>query len=463
MAKWALLGLVAFCTGGSAIAAGQESTAAASAADVFEQRIMPIFRSPQPASCVQCHLAAVDLKDYILPSHEQTFASLRDQGLINLAEPENSKILTLIRMGDKDLDQGARLIHEKQRQAEYDAFASWILACCNDPKLRDLPALPADKIARPDRPDEVIRHTRKSRVVDSFVRNVWSQRMRCFPCHTPHELDESDPKHRVAIQRHKEFMAKVGAEYAQRMDIFRETPEATIQSLIEKSRDVPKGELPLIDLNHPARSMLVLKPTSKVPEKNAQGEFEKPSYVEPVSHMGGLKMHVDDASYKSFIAWIQDYARVTGDQYASVDELPADDWQATQHVLMMREVPDEWAVESRVQFLIHAWNHDTESWQAEPIAFTQGIVTPIRNAAGPLFLFGSNNSSGNAQITADSARLMPGKYLVKAYVDSKNRLAQDPTRLLPDDDFVGQVAIDAKWRDGFPQAERIFGEMLKRP
>ena len=50
-------------------------------AEVFDQRIMPIFRSQDPSSCVQCHLSSVDLKEYILPSSEATFASLRDQGL----------------------------------------------------------------------------------------------------------------------------------------------------------------------------------------------------------------------------------------------------------------------------------------------------------------------------------------------------------------------------------------------
>ena len=109
--------------------------------EVFEQRIMPIFKSPRPASCVQCHLAGVDLKNYILPSHEQTFASLRDLGMIDLAEPKKSKILSLISMGNKYADNAARLIHEKTRKAEYEAFEAWITACCNDPKLRELPRL----------------------------------------------------------------------------------------------------------------------------------------------------------------------------------------------------------------------------------------------------------------------------------------------------------------------------------
>src|SRR5262245_40630950 len=86
--------------------AGCARPAAAVAADdakrtpkeVFEKRLMPIFKSPDPSSCVQCHLASVDIKDYILPSHEDTFASLRDRGLIDLDAPEKSKILALIKM-----------------------------------------------------------------------------------------------------------------------------------------------------------------------------------------------------------------------------------------------------------------------------------------------------------------------------------------------------------------------------
>src|SRR4051812_21266404 len=72
------------------------------AKEVFEKRLLPIFKSPNPSSCAQCHLAGVDLKNYLLPSHEDTFASLRDQGLIDLDRPEKSKILALIRMGESE-------------------------------------------------------------------------------------------------------------------------------------------------------------------------------------------------------------------------------------------------------------------------------------------------------------------------------------------------------------------------
>src|SRR3954469_17100897 len=86
-----------------------------SPAQVFETRILPIFKSPNPSSCVQCHLAGVDLKDYILPSADKTFRSLRDQGLIDLAAPERSKILTLISMGKED--PRAPAVHAQNRRA----------------------------------------------------------------------------------------------------------------------------------------------------------------------------------------------------------------------------------------------------------------------------------------------------------------------------------------------------------
>jgi hypothetical protein len=65
---------------------GKEETGAG----VFARRILPIFQSPEPSSCTACHLGGVDLKNYILPTSEKTFLSLRDQGLVDLDQPEKS-------------------------------------------------------------------------------------------------------------------------------------------------------------------------------------------------------------------------------------------------------------------------------------------------------------------------------------------------------------------------------------
>ena len=83
-----LIVVLAVAAGAAAIAGDAETKP--DPMELFEQRIMPIFKSPDPSSCVQCHLAAVDLKEYILPSHEKTFASLRAQGLVDVEHPNRS-------------------------------------------------------------------------------------------------------------------------------------------------------------------------------------------------------------------------------------------------------------------------------------------------------------------------------------------------------------------------------------
>jgi hypothetical protein len=429
--------------------------------DVFNQRIMPIFRSAQPSSCVQCHLSAVDLKNYILPSHDKTFVSLRDQGLIDLDQPNKSKILGLIRMGEKDLDQGARLIHEKMRQAEYDAFATWIGACCEDPRLRNLPPLASIEQARPAVPDAVIRHARKSRLVDSFARNIWSQRLRCSPCHTPHEIDESNPRQQAAIKKLREMEAKYSPELVARLKIFKETPEATMQYLIDASRSTAAGELPLINLENPRQSLIVLKPLSKLPTKLADGTFAKSSSSLPVSHMGGLKMHPNDQSYKSFVAWLQDYSNVVGNRYASVDELPTDNWHASQLALRVKPAPAAWQVGVPVQLFVHGWLEDAQRWNPNPVAFTQGTVNPRHAVNGLLFLFASNDSDSPHELAGENNSLPKGRYLIRCYTDTQSRLEEDPTRLLGPDDFAGEVELKKpRWRPGFRRAEVVSGEKL---
>lgn len=453
--RWSVLIVVVLsCV---ATGAGADEVVDSPALDVFEQRIMPIFKSPEPSSCVQCHLSSVDLKQYILPSQEQTFVALRDKGLIDVQQPAKSKILQLIQMGEQDQDELARRIHAKNRQLEYAAFSAWIEACCADPALRDLPPLdPSVATTGPVTSDAVIRHARKSRVLDSFVRNIWSQRMRCFPCHTPHEIDEDNPRH----EKPAENYANLKKTYGARMDIFRETPLATMRALMRATRSA-RGHLPLVNLKDPEQSLLVLKPTSKLPPKNDAGEFEKPSYSLPVSHMGGLKMHPNDLSYKAFVAWIQDYARVVEGDYESASDLPADDWYPTQQILRVRNAPAEWPALGVLQFRVFRRDEQTGDWEANPIAFTQGLVTPRRMVNGPLFLLAEHHPGQRDVWSQQGAKLTPGKYLLKAYLDSQNRLEDDPTIFLSDEDYVGRVEVEAAWREGFPQAEMVEGESFR--
>jgi hypothetical protein len=298
--------------------------------------------------------------------------------------------------------------------------------------------------------------------VDSFVRNIWSQRLRCFPCHTPHEIDPSNGQHQAAIKNMKMFEEQYPAEMIQRLHIFKETPEATLRYLIERSRDTPTGQTPLLNLDDPANSLLLLKPMSKVPNKKADGSFELPSPDGPMTHMGGLKLHRNDHSYKSIVAWIQDYSAVVNGKYRSVEDLPTDNWFGSQLFLRLTEAPDHWPVGTPVQLFVHRWNANTESWNEQAVAFTQGTVTPGRMINGTLFLLASELSPDQKIPDTESPTLPRGRYQVRVCVDAEGLLTSDPTLMLGEKQFEGQAEIkSARWREGFRQAESLSAAALE--
>ena len=253
-----------------------------------------------------------------------------------------------------------------------------------------------------------------------------------------------------------------GIKFTSRLRLFRETPEATMQSWIEKSRDESPDRLPLINLRDATQSLIVLKPSSKLPKKKEGGGFEKPSSAMPVSHMGGIKMHKDDFSYKSFIAWIEDYRRVVGGEYTSVEDLPADNWHPSKHMVMLRGVPETWPKMTPVQIFVHEWDAQGKAWKKEPVAFTQGSVAPRMNVFGALLLLRSEATEKSVEWTPEDPTLKPGRYLLKTYLDSKKKLAGNPIAFLDGDAFAGQVEIQAHWGKTFKNSEKVDGSLLRK-
>lgn len=237
---------------------------------IFEERIMPIFRSAQPSSCTQCHLAGVDLKNYILPSHEKTFLALRDQGLVNLDRPEESKILRMIRMGDRDAP-AASVLHAKVRQAEFAAFSAWIRASCDDPRLRNAPRL-SDEDRNPPAPpapvpllDDAVADARTDKLQQSFDRTIWAMKGRCNNCH----------------QQGGKDTAKHVAKYGERVVWMKEDAKATMTYLLSSK---------LLDPRQPGRSLLLLKPMALV------------------EHGGGKKIMPNDPCHLAYLTWLRDYS-----------------------------------------------------------------------------------------------------------------------------------------------------------
>ena len=358
-------------------------------AEVFERRLVPIFRSPRPSSCVQCHLAGVDLKAYILPDAARTFRSLRDQGLIDLDAPEKSKIVRLIDKGE------ANPIHAATRRAERAAFVEWIRACAADPALRAAP--PAEDRAGPQRPAEVVRHARRDRMAESFERDVWAWRFRCMNCHT-----EGTPQN-----------DKLRAEHGERVAwVKRAGAAATMDYLLASKLANPAD---------PERSLLLRKPLGE-------------------KHGGGVKFAPGDQAYKGFRAWLEDVARIRRDEYRTAADLPPVDAGprrvGTDVWLKLTDCPPDWAGKL-VQVRVYAWDAARAAWGDTPIATSDRVVGPGQRVwQHNLTLLGADD-------------LPAGRYRVVALVDRAGRLARDWRAELGDADVAGRAEVQARWRPGY--------------
>lgn len=405
------------------------SAAEPDAAGVFERRIMPIFKSPNPSSCTECHLAGVDLKQYILPSSEATFLSLRDQGLVDLKSPDKSKILKLISMRDPTVKAvGAALIHETARKAEFEAFAEWIKACAADEKLVAAPKVAKAELAQPARPVEVIRHARKDKLLESFENSIWAMRFRCMSCHIE-GTKEND---------------KLKGEHGEQVAWFKKAgPQATLDYLLSTE---------LIDLAKPEESLLLKKPLMAVP------------------HKGGKKFVMGDQGYRAFRGFIEDLAKIKRDEYATAAALPKADGVlrfGTDIWLKLTNTPPAWG-DALVQADVYAWDPAKQQWSTRPIATTdranfgkgrlwQHNLTLLSYAPKAR----AGYPKANAPKAAPQPTLAPGRYLLKAYVDGTGKTGGAAGKPLDDSDFAGQTEFEAKWNPGYGAMTVVDANGLK--
>lgn len=416
--RWGIGILFAIAASSSAAAPGDGDP---KPAEIFEKRIMPIFKSPNPSSCTQCHLAGVDLKNYILPSHEKTFISLRDLGLIDLEKPADSKILRLINMSETS--KGAQLISDKVRKMEYDAFAEWIKASAADPKLREAPKLAASELAQPKRPVEVIRHARLDKVAELFEKNVWSQRFRCTACHS-----SESPEYSKLVKENGEEM----------MWIRKEGAEASMQYLLASKLVVPKA---------PEQSLILRKPTNQV------------------KHGGGQKMLVGDMVYKGFRAWLEEYAKTVGDKYAAAGDLPKEApaplTAGSDHWVKITNTPPAWA-DRLLQVTVFAWDEGKKTWEASPSAMSDRAVGKGKLWQHNLVLMAAPDSPRAGALRGGKASLPSGKYLVRVHVDLQGRLEKDWKATLGKTEFMGEKEIEGRLPEGYGSMTVIDAASLKR-
>lgn len=436
--------LALWATTSLAAASDQEPTPR----EIFEKRIMPIFKSPNASSCTQCHLAGVELKKYIIPStegqsdgHEKTFLSLRDQGLIDLKNPDKSKILKFITKREKNAEPNAAMILEKVRDAEFAAFAEWIKECCKDDKLCNAPKLDPADLAKLDREPEVIRYTRKDRLLESFEKNIWAMRFRCASCHA-----EGDSK------QHVDHVARYGA----RVSWMKKDAETTMNYLIATKH--------LLNVKNPERSLLILKATGQVPHVGGgKAAAPRPGHSKEID--------TGDLGYKGLRTWLEDYAKVVNGEYKDVAGLPRKKEMFNEYgtaiQLSFTNLPADWG-KHLLQVNVFAWDDKKQAWETDPIAVTDGIPR-LNNGVWahrmPLNLIALKGSERDRFWKSNgSIRAVPShRYLVRVYVDKDNRLLKYWKATMTDQDYVGQMELRGELpEEPTPARPERIAELIKQ-
>lgn len=371
----------------------------ARADDVFTRRIAPLARAEKPSSCRECHVAGVDLGQYILDTEAATFAALREAGLIDVEAPERSRLLQFIARAPEHEDPAVKQV----RAEELAAFREWITSAVRRPEL--LSAKPTGKAVGPAWDAEVIRHARQDRVLQSFMENIWIERERCAGCHSP-------DKNRRLVAKHGEQISWISPE----------DPAGTLALCVDHG---------LFDLDEPDHSLILQKPL---------GEVE---------HGGHVKFVRGSRTDKQFRAFLEDYAAVARGTYRSADDLPAPTERvvlATGQQLRMTGFPRDCA-DCLVRIDLHAATGG--GWSAAPVGVVDGRVNP-QNGQMQNMVFALMPRDAVTTRELLERRLLPGgRYLARVFVDRRGRVARDRDAELGPDDLLGEVEFDGPWPPGY--------------
>lgn len=344
-------------------------------------------------------------------SQEETFAALREAGLIDVESPDESKLLKFIhRPPDKPTPVGKRV-----RAEEYKAFQAWIRAAVKDPAL--IAAKASDNQLGPTFPLEVIRHFRKGRVLTSFEENIWSEMGRCVNCHSP-ELNRK----KIGRNGHTEEDVDAISWIVPR------DPEATLQKLLDTGN---------IDLESPNDSQVLTKPTGLV------------------KHGGGPKFPVGSRTDQNFRRFLNDYAAIENGEYDKAEDLPEDVGTVAvmsgQHlrIVDLPEGLDKKLLRADL-YRVTGDNVSKTRW-----ATAEGPINGKKNMWQSVVFATADRGSERAEELKADKPIPPGPYFIRIYIDRDNLTKQNRDYKLGDKEFFGRFSIRGQWKLGYKEPKVV--------
>jgi hypothetical protein len=385
------------------------------ASDIFTRRILPLAKADKPSSCAECHAAGVDLSQYVKDNSAATFVALRAAGLVNLEQPEKSKLLEFISRAPEKADP----LIARLRADELAAFRAWITAAAKEPALVGQTFLPAASSAGPvgpTLPPEIIRHARRDRVLASFLENVWIERERCAGCHSPE-------KNQRVVKEHGEHISWIRPN----------DPAGTLATIIDHG---------LINLDDPDKSKILQKPL---------GEVE---------HGGHVKFARGNRTDKQFRRFLHDYvATVTGKYQTAADLPPPTEtiFVATGQHLRVTDLPKQFG--NRIM-RVDLYSRTDAGWSDKPIASVDSRVNGD-NGQFQNVVFAIVPRSMDIAKQIETRRQLPaGRYLAKLYIDRDANATKNRDYELGASDLLGEVEFDGPWAPGYQPPQIIKAPIL---
>lgn len=376
------------------------------ASAIFNRRILPILKSDESSSCSQCHIAGVELRNFILKDQAKTFASLKAAGMLNIDQPDKSKILRFIaRKPEK-----SNALMDKVREQEPVAFRSWIRAAVKEPEL--LSATGGREIGT-SLPPEVIRHARSDRVLTSFIDNIWSEMGRCINCHSPE-------RNRRQIGRNGRTKEDVDAISW----IVPRDPRTTLQELVDSGN---------IEIETPEDSQLLTKPAGLI------------------EHGGGPKFFPGSPTYRKFLAFLEDFAAIRKGTYKAATDLPPKPQEIvllSEQQLRITEIPAAFAGMA-LQVNIHRLDPRTKQPSKERWATGFSKVNEDRGIwQNPIQVTARVGSLREKEIRQRKL-IPPGNYMIRILIDRNAKTLKDSRYALTEKEFVAAIDIQGEWKPGY--------------
>jgi hypothetical protein len=154
---------------------------------LYDQRIRPLLEDDRPKTCNQCHLSGIDLEAFVKDTPCRTMACMVNQGLVDLAAPEQSLILAWIDRASPESDGITADVIAEERQG----FLEWIEhtascgpcaplegACGPSPTYTSCEVQETQGVPYED-PGDCSDQTLEA----LFMNGFYAARGRCLPCH----------------------------------------------------------------------------------------------------------------------------------------------------------------------------------------------------------------------------------------------------------------------------------------